>query len=75
MSDRARIKEKPHLVKDLNNFAILNTNKAAVAQHKIKMAELQKKKQVDEEINTLKSEVSEIKNMLGEILKAVSREK
>lgn len=75
MSDRARIKEKPHLVKDLNNFAILNTNKAAVAQHKQKMAELQRKKQIETEINNLKSEVSDIKNMLGEILKAVSSEK
>lgn len=75
MNDRARIKEKPHLVKDLNNFAILNTNKAAVAQHKQKMAELQRKKQIETEINNLKSEVSDIKNMLGEILKAVSSEK
>lgn len=75
MSERARIKEKPHLVKDLNNFAILNTNKAAVAQHKQKMAELQRKKEMETEINNLKSEVSEIKNMLGTILKAVSGEK
>lgn len=75
MNDRARIKEKPHLVKDLNNFAILNTNKAAVAQHKQKMAELLRKKQIETEINNLKSEVSDIKNMLGDILKAVSSEK
>ncbi len=75
MSERARIKEKPHLVKDLNNFAILNTDKAAVAQHKLKVAELHRKKQIENEINNLKSEVSEIKNMLGDILKVVSREK
>lgn len=75
MSDRARIKDHPDYVKDLNNFSILNTNKSAVAQHKIKMAELQRKKDLDSEINNLKSEVSEIKNMLGEILKAVSGEK
>ena len=75
MSDRARIKENPNLVKDLNNFAILNTDRTVLAQHKQKMAELQRRKQVETEINTLKSEVSEIKNMLGDILKAVSREK
>jgi hypothetical protein len=75
MGERARIKEKPHLVKDLNNFAILNTDKAAVAQHKLKVAELHRKKQIENEINNLKSEVSEIKNMLGDILKVVSREK
>lgn len=75
MGERARIKEKPHLVKDLNNFAILNTDKAVVAQHKLKVAELHRKKQIENEINNLKSEVSEIKNMLGDILKVVSREK
>jgi len=75
MNDRAKIKEKPTLIKDLNNFAILNTDKAVVAQHRLKMAELERKKKMETEINNLKSEVSEIKNMLGDVLKAVSREK
>ena len=75
MNDKARVKDRPDYVKDMNNFAILNTNKSAIAQHKIKMAELQRKKDLDSEINNLKSEVSEIKNMLGEILKAVQGEK
>jgi hypothetical protein len=75
MSDRARIKENPNLVKDFSNFAILNTDRSVLAQHKQKMAELNRKKQVETEINNLKSEVSDIKNMLGEILKAVSNEK
>lgn len=75
MSERARIKDRPHLVKDMSNFAILNTDRSVLAQHKEKIAELQRRKQVETEINTLKSEVSEIKNMLGDILKAVSREK
>lgn len=59
-------------VKDMNNFAILNTNKAAVAKHEQKMSELQRHKQVESEINTLKSEVTEIKSMLSQILRAVS---
>lgn len=75
MKEVARIKENPNLVKDLSNFAILNTDRSIIAQHKQKMAELQRKKRVDEEINNLKSEVSEIKDMLGAILKAVSSEK
>jgi len=75
MKEVARIKENPNLVKDLSNFAVLNTDRSIIAQHKQKMAELQRKKRVDEEINNLKSEVSEIKDMLGAILKAVSSEK
>ena len=73
--ERPKVKENPYFVKDFNNGAVLNTNKAVIAKHEIKMAELQKKKQVDDEINTLKAEVSEIKGMLSQILKAVSGEK
>ena len=73
--ERAKVKENPHFIKDCTNGAVLNTNKAVIAKHEIKMAELQKKKQVDDEINTLKAEVSEIKGMLSQILKAVSGEK
>jgi hypothetical protein len=75
MKEYARIKEKPQFVKDLDNFALLNTNKSAIAKHKLKMNELNEKRRVETEINTLKSEVSEIKSMLSEILKAVGGEK
>jgi len=75
MRERAKIKENPNLIKDLSNFAILNTDRSVLAAHKLKMAELQRRKEVESEINNLKSEVSDIKNMLGEILKAVSKEK
>ena len=72
---KARVKENMHYVKDLNNFAILNTNKSAVKEHEKKMAELQRIKSTENEINSLKSEVSEIKSMLSQILKAVGGEK
>jgi hypothetical protein len=75
MSDRARIRENPDFVKDMKNFAILNTNKSAVAKHEHKMAELKRAKQTEEEINNLKSEVSEIKTLLSKILSAVEGEK
>lgn len=75
MSDRARILENPDYVKDMKNFAILNTNKSAVAKHEQKMAELRRNKQTEEEINKLKSDVSEIKLMLSKILNAVEGEK
>ena len=72
---RARIEENPNFVKDERNIAILNTNRAVVAKHEQKIAELRRNKQVDDDINNLKSEVSEIKHMLSQILKAVSGEK
>ena len=72
---KARVKENLHYVKDLNNFAVLNTNPAAVKEHEKKMAELKRIKSTENEINTLKSEVSEMKLMLSQILKAVSGEK
>ena len=75
MSEKARVKDNLNYVKDMNNFAILNTNKSAVAKHQQKMAELKRAKMVEEEINTLKSEVSDIKDMLTQILKAVGGEK
>jgi uncharacterized protein YlbG (UPF0298 family) len=75
MSEKARVKDNLNYVKDMNNFAVLNTNKSAVAKHQQKMAELKRAKMVEEEINTLKSEVSDIKDMLTQILKAVGGEK
>lgn len=72
---RAKIRENSDYVKDLNNFAVLNTNKAAVAKHEQKMIELRRAKTVESEINNLKSEVSELKSMLSQILSAVSGEK
>ena len=71
MANRARVNDDLNYVKDMSNFAILNTNKSAVAKHEQKMAEIRRHKQVQEEINTLKSDVSDIKQMLGQILKAV----
>lgn len=72
---KARIEESPNFIKDERNIAVLNTNKAVIAKHEQKMAELRRNKQVDDDINNLKSEVSDIKDMLSQILKAVSGEK
>ena len=75
MRQIAKIKEKPGLIKDLSNFAILNTVRSAIAQHKEKMASMKRTKDIESEINTLKSDVSEIKNMLNKVLRAVSNDK
>ena len=56
-----KVKDHPHLVKDMNSKAILNTNYAALLEYK-------KKKQMKEEFNSLKSDVEEIKSMLQALL-------
>lgn len=75
MREKAKVKDNLNYVKDMENFAVLNTNKSAVAKHQQKMAELRRAKVMQEEINSLKSEVSDIKTMLNQILKAVGGEK
>ena len=63
-----RIKDKPNLVRDMNTGAILNTNIAAFNIHK-KEKELKKQTKLNtKEINIMKSDILEIKNMLKEIL-------
>jgi hypothetical protein len=47
MNEKARVKDNLNYVKDMNNFAILNTNKSSVAKHQQKMAELRRAKMVE----------------------------
>jgi len=63
-----RVKENESLVKDMSTSAILNTDHAAVLRHKKRMAEIEKAEQIQNEINTLKNEFGEIKQMLRELL-------
>lgn len=65
---KLRVKEDERLVRDSENFAILNTDKSVVSQHQKKMQQLQKQKAQEEEINTIKRDVSEIKDMLRSLL-------
>jgi len=57
----AKVKDHPHLVKDLESKAVLNTNYAAYMEYK-------KKKQMEDEFNTLKSDMEDIKKMLQALL-------
>ncbi|MBF86027.1 MAG: hypothetical protein CL489_16360 [Acidobacteria bacterium] len=53
------------LVRDMNTTAILNTNKNAYQQAKERSARIEREK---EEINILKHDVNEIKDMLQKLL-------
>ena len=61
---RMRVKENERLVRDTDNLAILNTDRSALKAHDQKIAQLRKQKAQEEEINNLKRDVSEIKDML-----------
>lgn len=68
MSVRMRVKENERLVRDSGNFAILNTDKTLLEAHNRKMEQLRKAKAHEEEINNLKRDISEIKELLSQLL-------
>ena len=57
----AKVKDHPHLVRDMESKAVLNTNYAALVEYK-------RKKQMEDEFNTLKSDMEDIKKMLQALL-------
>ena len=62
------VKDNPSLVKDTKSKLVLNVNNEALQTYKTKRnAILNNKKDIED----LRNEVSEIKNMLGEILNRV----
>ena len=56
-----KVKDHPHLIKDMDSKAVLNTNYAALLEYK-------KKKQMEEEFNSLKTDMEDIKKMLQALL-------
>jgi len=58
-------------VRDIHSKAILNTNRAQLDEYKVKKNMMAKVN----EINTLKEEVSEIKNTMSKILALLSEKK
>lgn len=58
-------------VRDIHSKAILNTNKAQLDEYKVKKNMMAKVN----EINTLKQEVSEIKDIMNKILALLSENK
>lgn len=62
---RAKVEGNPSLIRDLNNGAILNVDSLAVKRAKEAKAQRNKNKQ---EIKDIKSEISELKFMMQQIL-------
>jgi hypothetical protein len=62
----AKVKDHPHLVKDMNSKAVLNTNYAALVEYR-------KRKQMEEEVQSLRSDVLEMKDSLNKILSLLNK--
>ena len=66
-----KVKGHTHLVRDLKSQAIINTDSDAYARYMARKAKQNRKdddmRAVVREVNSLKSEMTEIKNLLKEI--------
>ena len=61
-----KVKDHPHLVKDLDSKAVLNTNYAALLEYK-------RKKQMEEEVKSLRGDVQDMKESLNKILSLLNK--
>jgi len=67
-----QIKDNKSLIRDIENRALLNTNveelKTYYADRELKIKELQEKQTLESKVNKLEEDMSEIKDMLRQIL-------
>lgn len=63
-----KVKDRENLVKDMSTGAILNTDPSAILRHEKRLREMDKEKHREDEINSLKSDISEIKALLKALL-------
>jgi hypothetical protein len=67
-----QIKDNQNLIRDTESRAILNTNieelKTYYAEREIKIKEMQEKQALESKVNKLEEDMSEIKDMLRQIL-------
>jgi len=66
---RMKVRENERLVRESSNFAILNTDRSALSSHDQKMARLRRDQAHEEELNNIKRDVTEIKDLLRQLLK------
>ena len=63
-----KVQEHEHLIKDVSSGAILNVDKSAIVRHEKRIREIEKEKRRDDDLNNLKSELSEIKALLKALI-------
>ena len=73
MSDTLKVEGQTHLVRDVNSNAIINTNTSDYQLYmkrvKVREKEADKLRNAVKEINNIKSEIREIKDLIKKIVK------
>lgn len=64
----AKLTDAPGFVKDLTNKAVVNTDGKGLSSYRIRRQKEEEMKSALEDINSLKSELSDIKNLLNQII-------
>jgi len=67
-----RVKDNEKLIRDMNNNSILNTDATALKKHEMIMKQKNNAKRFSEELMNMKSDISELKQMLQML---INREK
>ena len=68
-----KIKDSDDLVRDTNSRAILNENKNALLKDQMYQEKMRKQREIDSSINNLKEEINSIKSDVSKILEMLSR--
>ena len=70
--DYVKVKDNEHLIRNTNSNCIVNTNKAEYEEYltrrKLKKSEKNKVENIERDISTLRSEITEIKDLLRSCL-------
>lgn len=69
---RLPIAEKTGMLRDINSMAILSVDKKALTKDELFKAKMKKEKEVDEAINTLRTNVEDINSKLNRILELLN---
>ena len=64
-----RLENENRFVKNLHNNSLINGDISSMKEYKNKKESINRINNISEEINTLKSEMSEIKNLLHQLVK------
>lgn len=65
---KVKVKDRADLVRDMRTMAILNVDTANLGKDRLYKQKMAKEKQVDDAINKLENDVTEIKDNLNKIL-------
>ena len=63
-----RVREHEEFIRDPQTLAILNTNREALSRHEVKMRRLEKERQQEEELQEIRKDLSELKDLMYQFL-------